>query len=98
MSETNAEKIIKAREMKMYSSWAFKEDEAGKLEANAKMYDVIKDLAEVSFIGYGHNHEKYKVVSNPYELPTNWLALIADKGNLCFGYRMEGPTIVIHTD
>ena len=46
--------------------------------------------------GYGHN--AYRILSNPHNFSTQQLALICDSGNLCFGYRMEGGNIVIHTD
>ena len=41
---------------------------------------------------------KYKVVDNPFGLSEDHLALIADEGNLCFGYRTDGSLIVIHTN
>lgn len=85
-------------EKKVYSSWAFTKDEDAKYAMNRIIYEEIKGKATLAFAGYGYNHEKYEVVDNPHNLSTDELALIADKGNLCFGYRTEGKYIVIHTD
>ena len=46
----------------------------------------------------GYANVKYEILSNPFNLSTEQLALICDEGNLCFGYRREGKYIVIYTD
>lgn len=56
-------------------------------------YDVIIIPA-----GVGYAHAKYRVIKNAPNLSQRALALIADRGNLCFGYRVEGNYIVVHTD
>jgi len=47
---------------------------------------------------HGYGHTKYQILSNPHAFSMTQLALVADGGNLCFGYRMEGSLICIHTD
>lgn len=48
--------------------------------------------------GHGYAHKKYKVLSNPAGLNDEELALIADNGNLPFGYRTQDGLIIVHTD
>lgn len=87
-----------ALEKRIYSSWAFTENEREKSKVNYEIYEKIKDKAEVKWVGSGYGHTKYEVISNPENLTTEELALICDGGNLCFGYRTEGDLIVIYTD
>lgn len=87
-----------AVEKKIYSGWAFSENELEKKDMNYKIYQEIKDKAELKLVKIGFAHNTYKVVSNPEDLSTLELALIADNGNLCFGHRLDGERIVIHTD
>jgi len=61
-------------------------------------YLTIKDKAKVKCVSTGYAHKKYVVLENPEGLSRDDLALICDKGNLCFGYRNEGGLIVVHTD
>lgn len=56
-------------------------------------YDVI-----VEYCGTGYAHKKYRVIKNKPNLSNQDLAIICDDGNLCFGYRMEGGLICVHTD
>lgn len=56
-------------------------------------YDVV-----VERCGSGYAHTKYRVLSNKAGLSTKDLAIICDKGNLCFGYRTEGQIICVYTD
>lgn len=85
-------------EKKIYSGWAFSSNEREKAKINQEIYEEIKDKAEVKYIKSGYAKMFYKVVSNPENLSTKELALIADDGNLCFGYRTENGRIIIHTD
>ena len=48
--------------------------------------------------GYGYGHTKYRLLSNPHSLSSHELALIMDRGSLCFGYRREGDIFCIYTD
>ena len=57
-------------------------------------YDIV-----VECIGTGHAHKKYHAVKNGPGLSTEDLAVICDGGNLCFGYRTEGPNLIcVYTD
>lgn len=105
-------------ERRIYSSYAFSENEREKGKTNYEIYKELQDKAQVihqsqlenitdemknqkAYIldyQHGYGHTKYKVISNPFNLSTLELALVADGGNLCFGYRTEGNLIVIHTD
>lgn len=89
---------MKKLDKRVYSGWAFSADALEKRDINYEIYEEIKDKAKVKYIGSGYAHKNYKVVSNPENLSDAELALIADNGNLCFGYRMQGGNIVIHTD
>lgn len=60
---------------------------------NQEDYDII-----IEFEKSGYAHKKYRVIKNAPKLSNQDLAIICDCGNLCFGYRMEGQLICIHTD
>ena len=101
---------------KIYSSWAFKEDENEKRNTNKIIYndfegkyklfssnqepseEDLKRYMCYKCVGTGYANKKYKILSNPHDFSVLEQALICDKGNLCFGYRIEGGLIVIHTD
>lgn len=85
-------------EKKIYSSYAFSENEEEKHRINREIYEEIKDKVEVKLVGTGYAHAKYEVVSNPENLSTSELALVCDRGNLFFGYRTEGDLIIIYKD
>jgi len=85
-------------ERKIYSGWAFSENAQEKSEMNREIYNEIKSKAKIRSAGVGYAHSKYEVLDNPENLSILELALICDGGNLCFGYRVEGRYIVIHTD
>ena len=55
-------------------------------------YDIVLDRTSC----YGHS--KYRIVKNNTDLSRDELALICDRGNLCFGYRMEGSLICVFED
>jgi len=84
--------------MKIYSGWAFSKDEKVKAKENMEAYEKIKDKAKLELIGRGYHCKRYLVIENPEGLSKKELALIADEGNLCFGYRVENDYIIIHTD
>ena len=48
--------------------------------------------------GRGYGNVQYQIISNPHNLSNDEIALVADGGNLCFGYRVVGSTIIIYTD
>ena len=55
-------------------------------------YVVFSDL------GYGYANHRYRVHSNPYNLSDDEIALVLDRGNLCFGYRRNGDVFTIYID
>lgn len=61
-----------------------------------------EELEEADIIvegaGRGYAHTKYRVVKNKPGLSYKDLAIICDNGNLCFGYRVQGGLICVHTD
>ena len=87
-----------ALEKRIYSPWAFTENEREKAKINFEIYKEIKDKAEVKWVRSLHGRQEYEVVSNPHNLNDDELALICDGGNLCYGYRTKGDLIVIYTD
>lgn len=63
--------------------------------------DREKTLSEKTVIIRGGTGPAYKVFwieGNVNRLSELECAIIADEGNLCFGYRMEGNKIVVYTD
>lgn len=46
----------------------------------------------------GYACKYYEIIGNVNNLSEHDCAIIADGGNLCFGYRMEGQRIVVYTD
>lgn len=63
------------------------------IEQRLPEFDVV-----VERVGTGYAHTKYQVLRNAPKLSNRDLAIICDRGNLCFGYRMEGGCICVHTD
>ena len=107
-------------ERKIYSGWAFSENESEKSKINESIYDELKqkvvihqqyskisedemenikkEKTVIQYEGKGCYHNIYKILSNPHDLTNDEIALVADKGNLCFGYRKENGLILVHTD
>ena len=85
-------------ERKVYPGWAFSENESEKKRINTEIYSEIENKAKVELVKRGNATEEYLVLSNPEDLSDDELALICDKGNLCFGYRKIGDKIIIYTD
>ena len=50
------------------------------------------------YAGTGYANQQYHILSNPHNFTSDELALICDRGNLCFGYRRMGNTITVYTD
>ena len=46
----------------------------------------------------GYACKYYEIIGNVNNLSDHDCAILADGGNLCFGYRMEGQRIVVYTD
>lgn len=87
-------------EKKIYSGWAYTENEKEKASINREIYEEIKHLGKAERIGTSYGCATYRVTSTTdRKLTSHEMALIADQGNLCFGYRSDGPNIVvIYTD
>lgn len=86
-------------ERKVYNSWAYTPDANEKAKINREIFNEIKDLAIVKRIGNGYANNIFSVVEKTErKLSDDEKALIADSGNLCFGYRKLGDSFVIYTD
>lgn len=48
--------------------------------------------------GGGYAHTDYYIRKNTTDLDNDDLAIICDRGNVCFGYRCSGNFITIYTD
>jgi len=82
---------IKNKAIVLYTSQLSEMNEV-ELENLKKEKTIILDC------GSGYATHKYMILSNSNNLSTLEIALIADEGNLCFGYRLEGSFIIVHTD
>lgn len=71
-----------------------------KVEFVSSKNDPILGECDVALenAGVGYAHRLYRVVKNEPNLKDFELALIADKGNLCFGYERRGDCICVYTD
>ena len=58
----------------------------------------VDDKVVVCHSGYSHGVTRYRVISNPLNMPSRLVALYCDGGNLCFGYHASGDEICVHTD
>ena len=87
-------------EKKIRSGWAYSGDEKEKASINREIYEEIKHLGKAERIGTYRGCNTYRVTATTNrKLTPHEMALIADQGNLCFGYRCEGTYIVtIYTD
>ena len=90
--------ILKELPHEIYAPWAYTKHEFQKHHINRKIYHAIKDKADVWLSRTRYAAKVYEVIDNPHNLSEKELALIADNGNLCFGYRTNGDQIIIHTD
>lgn len=96
-----------ALERKIYSPWAYTKDEDEKRDIN---YDIYSELmkkykmtgpdADIIYsCRKGCTQTTYTLIKKPKELSLDELALICDRGNLCFGYHAENEnTITVYTD
>ena len=101
-------------EKKIYAPWAYQENELEKRNTNIAIYKELKakykfansfkaagyedeyDLIYSGASGYGH--KTYTIIKNTTNLTNEELALIFDRGNLCFGFSVKGGNIVVFTD
>nr|DAJ45269.1 MAG TPA: hypothetical protein [Caudoviricetes sp.] len=100
-------------EKKVYPSWAYTENQYEKRDINMKIYEELKEKYKINkyasenieeydivfeFNGFGYANKSFKILSNKAGLSSDELALIADDGNLCFGYKRTGDIIKIYID
>ena len=100
-------------EKKVYPSWACTENQYEKRDINTEIYEDLKEKYKINkyasenieeydiafeFNGFGYANKSFKILSNKAGLSSDELALIADDGNLCFGYKRTGNIIKIYID
>ena len=111
-------------EKRVYSPWAYTENEQEKGNMNYAIYCELKDKYKIAYsetvwnsekrciekvnldeydividqIARGYAENLYSVIKNAPNLSTNELALICDRGNLCFGHSISGNNIYVYTD
>ena len=84
------------------------------MRTHYKEYEEIKDKAIIMyggtpeimpedktvllFAGEGHYSKRYRVIHNGANLTAEQCAIIADEGNLCFGYDEMDDFIIVYTD
>lgn len=60
---------------------------------------LLSEKTVIIDAGSGYAHKKYRIVGNVSNLSIKECAIIADGGNLCFGYRSEDcGVIAVYTD
>lgn len=75
-------------EKKVYSSYAFKENEREMMKINRQIYEELEERYKI-----------LKVSDIDHKAPTrDELALICDGGNLCFGYRGDKKFLSVSED
>lgn len=57
-----------------------------------------KDKTVIFDLGPGYAKHEYQVMCNGANLTMDEIAYFCDGGNLCFGYRLSGNKIIVHTD
>lgn len=78
----------------VHVKWAFSDNFKQKQAHNIKLYNEIKDWAIIEWRKPQYKRTLVKVrVKDGYELTDDQKALIADGGNLCFGYTKVGDDL-----
>lgn len=100
-------------EKKIYPNWAYAENQYKKRDINTEIYKELEQKYKINkyasenieeydiafeFNGFGYANKSFKILSNKAGLSSDELALIADDGNLCFGYKRTGNIIKIYID
>jgi hypothetical protein len=60
--------------------------------------NLLSEKTVITCVGTIYAGKMYQIEGNVNNLTNEECAIIADKGNLCFGFRMEDKKIVIYTD
>lgn len=103
--------MIKKR---IYPKWAYTENGYEKRDMNKQIYNELTKKYKINkyvssenieeydiafkFNGFGYANKSFKILSNKAGLSSDELALIADDGNLCFGYKRTDDIIKIYID
>jgi len=90
---TGSHDLFTKEELEAVNKMSYREIEEAKKKAAALNFDVA-----IEYVGPSYACAKYRVLYNGANLTCRQLALICDRGNLCFGYRMEGHLVVVYTD
>ena len=85
-------------EKKVYSSYAFTENETEKMKINMKIYEELEQNDIVYSRKACYAHGEYRIYKCPDEVTLDELALICDGGNLCFGYRGDKKFLSVSED
>ena len=94
-------------ERKIYSNWAFSDNEKEKGQMNIEIFHELKNKYKInqgenSDIIYEVSHCKYRskyyIKKCPDSVTLDELALICDGGNLCFGYSGTKKLIEVSED
>lgn len=95
-----------------YSAWAYDADSENISKCNADVYKRLRDVCAEASQSEGsddcmtvyrecpcsYSRRNFQVVQNPNDLSMEEIALVADGGSLCFGFRFIGSMICIYTD
>jgi hypothetical protein len=63
-----------------------------------KRQKLLSEKTVIRAVGTIYAGKTYQIEGNVNHLTNQECAIIADGGNLCFGFRMEGKKIVVYTD
>ena len=85
-------------EKKVYSSYAFKENEKEMMKINRQIYEELEQNDIVYSRKACYAHGEYRIYKCPDEVTLDELALICDGGNLCFGYRGDKKFLSVSED
>lgn len=60
--------------------------------------EIPEDKTILLYAGEGHFSKRYRIMHNGADLTPEQCAIIADEGNLCFGFDKIGVFIEVYTD
>lgn len=98
---------------KIHIAWAYSEDAEQKAAENQFYFQNLREQFHIArSTDYMYRNadiiivpiltqpdiRTYQIVKNKPKLSYDELALIADTGSLCFGYRRDGDKLIIYTN
>lgn len=98
---------------RVHINWAYSENAEQKAAENQFYFQMLREQFHIARSRFNLNEnteiaifpistqygtKTYQVVKNTPKLSYDELALIADTGCLCFGYRRDGDKLIIYTD